>query len=637
MLDISDVAARYGASLVTLYDDGGEASVPGPGGGLRAQVERRGLLPLAQHMALGSAIVLEDEGVSLRLERRAREVLVRADWAEGGRLEDVLACPAPPSAPPPEAAPLPPRAPRPRAGSDAVGFAPDPASRVGDLRAALHDPDLPLYATDSGVYLRGALAAGAPPLRAIIPAVAPEALGSADFREAHDLRASYGCSPLSHGITGSKLVTTLARDRLLGFFGSPGLDVGSIRDGIGAMVTETDPARIGVAMPALLDDFRLDEAVIDLVLAAGVRRVLTRASSPPTPALVRFRVAGMRRGPDGRILRRNHLFVQAGSPEAALPWMRPPAPELLAALVERREITAEQAALASELPLAEDLVAEGHAGGRTERWPLLALLPVLLRARDRLLVSEGYQARGAALRVGATGELGDPASIHAAFALGADFVLTGSINQASVEAATSLASKELLAEAGVADCATAPASERFEVGGRVQVLSRGTRFAQQAERLYDVYRRYRSIAEIPEGERRHLERTIFNRNLEEVWAEVEADLIAHRPAELVLSREDPRHRMALLFRGWLDACQRAARQGTAGRQRDYQIWCGPAMGLFNDWVRGTWLQPLVARGVVPMADALLLGAACLQRVAVARTAGVVLPPGVEAPLPVQMP
>jgi hypothetical protein len=42
---------------------------------------------------------------------------------------------------------------------------------------------------------------------------------------------------------------------------------------------------------------------------------------------------------------------------------------------------------------------------------------------------------------------------------------------------------------------------------------------------------------------------------------------------------------------------------------DYQIWCGPAMGAFNDWARGTSLEDPAERHVVAMARALMTGAA----------------------------
>lgn len=364
-----------------------------------------------------------------------------------------------------------------------------------------------------------------------------------------------------------------------------------------------------------------------------LRCAQTWATAPPSPELVRYKVSGLRRGPDGRIRSKNRLFVALTNLESAEPWMCPAPGDLLESLYMRGQISSGELALARRVPVADDLIAEGHGGGRTERWPLMALVPCLLRLRDRIAAREGFSREGVWTHVGAAGELGDPASLHAAFGLGADFVVTGTINAAAVEAATSFRVKEMLAEAGVGDCRTAPASDRFETGGRVQVLSRGTRFAQQAEHLYELYRRYRSIDDIPPGLRRQVERTTFHRTLNEVWAEVLPDLEARRPEEVQLAHEDPRHRMALIFRWYLDMSVRWGIAGTPGRARDYQVWCGPAVGLFNDWVRGTWLEPLVARRVVTLADALLNGAAEVARLSLGRATGEAPTPGPSLPRP----
>jgi hypothetical protein len=63
---------------------------------------------------------------------------------------------------------------------------------------------------------------------------------------------------------------------------------------------------------------------------------------------------------------------------------------------------------------------------------------------------------------------------------------------------------------------------------------------------------------------------------------------------------------------------------------DYQIWCGPAMGAFNDWVRGSYLQDPANRQVVEVAHQLLQGAAYLYRVQSLKIQGVYLPAQLNA-------
>jgi hypothetical protein len=65
--------------------------------------------------------------------------------------------------------------------------------------------------------------------------------------------------------------------------------------------------------------------------------------------------------------------------------------------------------------------------------------------------------------------------------------------------------------------------------------------------------------------------------------------------------------------------------GEASRRADYQIWCGPAMGAFNSWVRGSFLEDPAQRGVVQIARNLLEGAAVMTRAHQLRTYGVPVP------------
>jgi hypothetical protein len=95
--------------------------------------------------------------------------------------------------------------------------------------------------------------------------------------------------------------------------------------------------------------------------------------------------------------------------------------QLLRVLVERGELTAAEAELASRIPIAEDITVEADSGGHTDNRPLTALLPAVLGLRDALSRRFGYPSR---LRVGAAGGLGSPQGVAAAFALGAAYVVS---------------------------------------------------------------------------------------------------------------------------------------------------------------------------------------------------------------------
>jgi hypothetical protein len=83
--------------------------------------------------------------------------------------------------------------------------------------------------------------------------------------------------------------------------------------------------------------------------------------------------------------------------------------------------------------------------------------------------------------------------------------------------------------------------------------------------------------------------------------------------------------MALAFRWYLGLSSRWAIAGDDDRKMDFQIWCGPAMGAFNDWVKGSFLEPAQNRTVVQVALNLLEGAATITRAQQLRAFGLPMP------------
>jgi hypothetical protein len=95
--------------------------------------------------------------------------------------------------------------------------------------------------------------------------------------------------------------------------------------------------------------------------------------------------------------------------------------------------------------------------------------------------------------------------------------------------------------------------------------------------------------------------------------------------------------MALVFRSYLGRSSTWANTGESARKIDYQIWCGPAMGAFNQWAKTSFLEDPENRNTVTVAMNLLLGAAVLTRVNWIRSQGVSLPTGVGHYRPLKLP
>jgi trans-AT polyketide synthase, acyltransferase and oxidoreductase domains len=457
---------------------------------------------------------------------------------------------------------------------------------------------------------------------AAAPPVLPHALGDGEFRRAHGVRYAYMTGAMANGIASAALVTALARAGVLASFGSAGLLPERVDAALAAINRDAAGAPFCCNLIHSPSEPALERATVELCLRHQVRCVEASAFLRLTAPVVRYRVAGLTRQ-DGRIVALNKVIAKVSRAEIAELFLRPAPEPILRELLNSGAVTAEQADLARHVPMADDITAEADSGGHTDRRPLSVLVPDIIAVRDRIQRELGYPEQ---VRVGAAGGIGSPAAVFAAYALGAAYVVTGSVNQASVEANQSAAAKELLAASAATDCDLAPAADMFEMGADVQVLRRGTMFAGKARQLREIYRRCDSIDDIPAAERAALETRTFQRPLEDVWDDCVRYFTERDPDQLARAHGSQKRKMALIFRWYLGLSSGWSIAGNPDRASDYQIWCGPAMGAFNTWVAGSYLAPVRHRRAADIAVHLMRGAAVAARTAHLRTAGVQLPP-----------
>lgn len=456
-----------------------------------------------------------------------------------------------------------------------------------------------------------------------LPALYPEWFGGRSFTEAHGTRFAYVVGEMARGIASTRLVIEAGRAGGIGFFGAGGLTLPRVEAALEEIARELGPEiSWGCNLIHSPSEPDTEAALVELLLRRGVRRVCVSAFMALQPTVVRYAFSGVRRGADGAVVRPNHVFAKISRPEVARQFLAPVPAEMLNALVAAGKLTAEEAALAAGLPVAEDITVEADSGGHTDNRPLPSLFPLIQQLALETAREFGYPR---VPRIGAAGGLGTPASIAAAFQMGAAYVVTGTVNQSAVEAGISAEAKELLAQAGLADCTMAPSADMFELGVKVQVLRKGTFFPQRAAKLYELYQAHASLEEIPAAEREKLEKEIFRRPLAEVWAGCVEFFQKRDPRELAEAERDPRHRMALVFRWYLGLSSHWPIVGDATRRLDYQIWCGPAIGSFNQWVAGSFLAPAANRTVAQIALNLMEGAAVVTRAAQLRSFGVAVP------------
>ena len=449
------------------------------------------------------------------------------------------------------------------------------------------------------------------PLVAQAPALHPADFGSSAFKQSHGLKYAYIAGAMANGISSVEMVAAAGRAGMAGFFGAAGLLPGEVESAIDRLEGLMGDKPFGFNLIHSPTEPDLEAAVVDLYLRRNIRLVSASAYLGLTLPLIRYRYSGIKRNSTGQIICPNKVIAKVSRIEVARKFLSPPPQKLLTELVHQGFLSEEEAGLASTTPVAQDLTAEADSGGHTDNRPAITLLPTMLALRDEIAGQYGYDKLP---DVGLGGGIGTPHSAAAAFAMGAAYILTGSVNQGCVEAGTSEAVRRLLADARQADVAMAPSADMFEMGVKVQVLKRGTMFAQRAGKLYELYSAYPDYAGIPADQRALLEKDYFRRSYEAEWESTRAFFQQRDPRQIDLAAANPRHQMALVFRSYLGQSSGWANSGEPSRQIDYQIWCGPAMGAFNQWAQGSFLEEPRNRKTVTIALNLLVGAAMITRV-----------------------
>jgi trans-AT polyketide synthase/acyltransferase/oxidoreductase domain-containing protein len=434
------------------------------------------------------------------------------------------------------------------------------------------------------------------------------ALGSEVFQRRFGVRYAYMTGAMYRGVASAELVVRMGRAGFLSFFGAGGLSPQTIEANIVRIQAGLDAGQpYGMNLLANYENPAHEEAVVDLCLRYGIRNVEAAAFMQMTPALVRFRLQGLRRDANGTVVSDHRIVAKVSRPEVARAFMSPPPPALVQRLLDKGQVTPEQAQWAQALPVSYDICVEADSGGHTDGGIAAVMLPPLLRLRDEMQAAHGYAEP---ICMGLAGGIGGPEAAAAAFLLGADFIATGSINQCTVESGMSADGKALLQAMDIQDTEYAPAGDMFEIGAQVQVLKKSVFFPARANKLLSLYRHHDSLEDIPERTRQQLETTFFHKSFEAIWGETSAYFRSvGRDHEIAKAEANGKHKMALVFRWYFAYCTRIAMEGKGDDRVNYQIHTGPALGSFNQWVKGTALEPWTARHVDDIAVRIMDAAA----------------------------
>ncbi len=455
-----------------------------------------------------------------------------------------------------------------------------------------------------------------------VPPLQIQQLGDPNFLSFYGVKYAYSTGAMAGGIASEEMVIALGKQKILGSFGAGGLSPDRLEVAINRIQQALPHGPYAFNLIHSPSDLAIERRAVDLFLKYGVRVVEASAFLDLTANIVYYRATGLSLNAANQIEIKNKVIAKISRREVASKFLQPAPARIIKELLEQKLITELQATLAAKVPMADDITVEADSGGHTDNRPLVCLLPSIMSLRDEIQTQYQYSQP---IRVGVAGGIATPQSALAAFMMGAAYVVTGSINQSCIESGACEHTKKLLAQAEMADVMMAPAADMFEMGVKLQVLKRGTMFPMRAQKLYELYRSYDSIEDIPSSEREKLEKQVFRKTIAEVWEGTAAYLSQKNPEKLGKAVNNPKLKMALIFRWYLGLSSRWSSSGEKGREVDYQIWCGPAMGGFNDWVRGTYLTEPNNRKVVDVANHIMTGAAFLYRIQSLKIQGLQIP------------
>jgi trans-AT polyketide synthase/acyltransferase/oxidoreductase domain-containing protein len=414
------------------------------------------------------------------------------------------------------------------------------------------------------------------------------------------------------GISSKELVVAMGRAGLMGSLGTGGMHFHQIRSDIDYIQGKLSAGQnYSMNLVCNLSNPQEEIKTIELYLEKKVKRIDAAAFLQITPALVLYRLKGLKKELSGRIICNHKILAKVSRPEVAKAFMSPAPERIVSKLLSENKITEEQARMSKWVPMSYDICVEGDSGGHTDQGNITVLLPSIQSLRKDIVRKYSYDRK---LRIGLAGGIGTPEAAVAAFAMGADFIITGSINQCTVEAGMSDEVKDLLENINVQDTDYAPAGDMFELGAKVQVLKKGTFFPMRSNKLFMLYNHYDSLEEIPGPIQLQLQKKYFKKSFDDIWIEtVEYYKEIEQQKEIDRAIKNPKHKMALVFRWYFHHSAQMALSGNVKGQIDYQVHTGPALGAFNQWVKKTNLESWKNRHVDKIGEMLMKETAVLLK------------------------
>ncbi|MCG8569829.1 MAG: hypothetical protein MJB14_06790 [Spirochaetes bacterium] len=300
------------------------------------------------------------------------------------------------------------------------------------------------------------------------------------------------------------------------------------------------------------------------------------------------------------------ILLKTSRMEVVKNFLHGPVERDIKKLLSKGDITQQEAQLLTQVPFVDDICLEMGFDGFSQGCSSLNLFSTF---KQKVVKADNKNFSSKRIRLGIGGGIGTPETAAAAFLVGADFILTGTINQCSVEAGTSHEVKDILENVSIHDLCYVPKDLLFETGAKISVVKKGSLFPVRANHLYDLYKKNSSLDDLDRETREKLETSYFQQSIDQILNEIKNNSLIEKPGRTEKFAYLPKYEMSLVFKSYFQDAQKKAIAGNREYKSDYQIYCSPIMGAFNAWVKGTQLEKWKKRNVRLIAEKIMDDAA----------------------------
>lgn len=415
-------------------------------------------------------------------------------------------------------------------------------------------------------------------------------LGSRSFKEEYETSYAYVVGGIRDGISSVTMMKSLEKGNILGFLGTKGLSLQETQQIIESALREVKQDKLGVHITCDVLQPEYSDEKLQLIIKYNINRLQISGFQKPTEKLYEYRIHNIRQRENAS----DKLLVCVNNRKATEEFMKPIPKYFIQMQMQLGNIDSKEAEFLSKIPLCDDICIENDGLGVNH----FGWISSFKKLNHDMSESYGMKKR---VRIGICGNIGNPQMLAVAFFSGADFVMTSTINQCTLEADTSERVKELLQEAKENDFLFAPTDNLFEFGEKKSILKKGTLYAVRAQKVYDIYLKYSSLEEIPDEQEELLE-YYFGISLEQMYQSI-VRRVSNR--EKILIGEQPKYKLGVVLKEYLQLCFIQVKIGEKDWEINYGIEVGSELADMNRWLEGTDLETWKQRKVTIIAKRMM--------------------------------